>query len=297
MANWYYYNKMGEKISVADKELNRLVRDGEIIPDTLIEDPNGRSKFAKDIKGLTFPDTLAVAKKAVVVPVAVESGEYALAAPLPDPKPPTTPPVNQTMPQRKSESANVPTPLIGEKIKRQNNVGAGTVPSVKSNSSVPIEGTLTADAQKPKKGLWKVLWQGTGTTGRDLCNVAREEAGNVRPLLTTLFIVVFVLFMGFYTCRFIVEQLGKKHEQKQIDELQMIAEQEANQDLPVSLQPSSEQPASWVNPWADADTPRPEVPPQPVAPPSQSPERRSDGATERPAPWANPWAGASVPEQ
>jgi len=55
MKDWYYYNKNGEKvgpISTADMKL--LAEQGSVVPETLIENSNGRSTLAGQVKGLTF---------------------------------------------------------------------------------------------------------------------------------------------------------------------------------------------------------------------------------------------------
>jgi hypothetical protein len=55
---WYYYNKSGNKMGTfSNSELKELAQKGKITPDTRIEDENGRTALAKDIKGLTFPES------------------------------------------------------------------------------------------------------------------------------------------------------------------------------------------------------------------------------------------------
>jgi len=50
MTNWFYYNKKGEKISVPGVELRWLADNGKITPETIIEDPNGKSAPARNLK-------------------------------------------------------------------------------------------------------------------------------------------------------------------------------------------------------------------------------------------------------
>ena len=54
MAKWYYYNEVGEKISVTDKELKSLASSGQITPDTLIEAEDGKTAPAGKVHGLKF---------------------------------------------------------------------------------------------------------------------------------------------------------------------------------------------------------------------------------------------------
>jgi len=55
MANWYYYDKNGYKIGpVKGRDLNRLAQEGTIVPETRVEDENGRTALAKNVKGLSF---------------------------------------------------------------------------------------------------------------------------------------------------------------------------------------------------------------------------------------------------
>ena len=58
MADWYYYTPNKEKIGpVRGRVLKQLVQQGIITPETFVEDPNGRTGLAKDVKGLTFTKT------------------------------------------------------------------------------------------------------------------------------------------------------------------------------------------------------------------------------------------------
>ena len=54
---WYYFNDAREKIGpMTSKELKQLVQQGTITPETFVEDPDGRTGLAKDVKGLPFTD-------------------------------------------------------------------------------------------------------------------------------------------------------------------------------------------------------------------------------------------------
>jgi len=54
---WYYFNDAREKIGpMTSRELKQLVQHGTITPETFVEDPNGRTGLAKDVKGLPFTD-------------------------------------------------------------------------------------------------------------------------------------------------------------------------------------------------------------------------------------------------
>ena len=54
MANWFYYNDDGDKISVTGKELKELAERGVIRHGTIVENPEGKTAPAKKVKGLTF---------------------------------------------------------------------------------------------------------------------------------------------------------------------------------------------------------------------------------------------------
>ena len=61
MANWFYYNKNGEKIGpISVSALKELTRQGLITRETIIENQNGRSSAAGKVNGLTFPETIPV---------------------------------------------------------------------------------------------------------------------------------------------------------------------------------------------------------------------------------------------
>ena len=57
MANWYYYNEKGEKITVTGGQLKGLAKAGVITPETVIETVDGKSAPARKVKGLTFQTT------------------------------------------------------------------------------------------------------------------------------------------------------------------------------------------------------------------------------------------------
>ena len=57
MSNWYYYNENKEKIAVTGKELKQLALQGTVTPETFVETHDGRTGLAKNVTGLTFPDT------------------------------------------------------------------------------------------------------------------------------------------------------------------------------------------------------------------------------------------------
>jgi hypothetical protein len=58
MAIWHYYNDSGEKIGpVRGRELKALVQQGTVTPETKVEDGEGHTARAKNVKGLTFPAT------------------------------------------------------------------------------------------------------------------------------------------------------------------------------------------------------------------------------------------------
>ena len=59
MAKWHYYNENREKIGpITGTQLKQLVREGAIMPSTFVEDPSGRTGLAKDVRGLTFTETV-----------------------------------------------------------------------------------------------------------------------------------------------------------------------------------------------------------------------------------------------
>jgi len=58
MAQWHYYDENGEKIGpIRGRDLKQLVQQGTVTPKTLVEDENGYTAPAKNVRGLTFPET------------------------------------------------------------------------------------------------------------------------------------------------------------------------------------------------------------------------------------------------
>ena len=57
MAKWFYYNESGEKIEVTGTRLKELAKAGILTPETMVETSEGRTAYAKDVKGLTFSET------------------------------------------------------------------------------------------------------------------------------------------------------------------------------------------------------------------------------------------------
>ncbi|MDR0338495.1 MAG: hypothetical protein LBI18_15595, partial [Planctomycetaceae bacterium] len=59
MAIWYYYNELGEKIKTESAaELKKLVAEGIIFPNTIIENETGKSCKAEKVKGLVFSESV-----------------------------------------------------------------------------------------------------------------------------------------------------------------------------------------------------------------------------------------------
>jgi ankyrin repeat protein len=54
MANWYYYKRIG---SITSAALQELARQGVIMPETIIENEDGKMVRAKKCRGLIFPDS------------------------------------------------------------------------------------------------------------------------------------------------------------------------------------------------------------------------------------------------
>jgi len=58
MANWYYYNTNDEKVGpIRGRELKKLALQGTVTPETRVEDGNGKTALAKNVKGLPFYET------------------------------------------------------------------------------------------------------------------------------------------------------------------------------------------------------------------------------------------------
>ena len=61
MANWHYYNENSEKIGpVRGRELKQLAQQGAITPNTRVEDENGLVALAKQVTGLSFPESTPI---------------------------------------------------------------------------------------------------------------------------------------------------------------------------------------------------------------------------------------------
>ena len=86
MANWYYHNESGEKIGpITGKELKQLVQQETVTQETFVEDPDGRTGLAKDVKGLTFPETVQPLSEpfTAVPPKPMSANPFGTAAPSP----------------------------------------------------------------------------------------------------------------------------------------------------------------------------------------------------------------------
>ena len=54
-STWYYYDHNGQKQGpITSGQLKELANQGTVTPETIIENEEGKSAFAKDVKGLTF---------------------------------------------------------------------------------------------------------------------------------------------------------------------------------------------------------------------------------------------------
>ena len=76
MANWFYYNKQGEKIGpFSTAALKALVKQGLITRETVIANHTGRTAVAGEVNGLEFPEVIQPeppqTNNTVVVPPAV----------------------------------------------------------------------------------------------------------------------------------------------------------------------------------------------------------------------------------
>jgi len=91
MANWFYYNEQGEKISVTGGQLKGLAKAGLITPDTIVETEEGKTARAGKVKGLAFSETPSIDEKGVVPPAVEEI--YGLAQKPTAPEPPPVPSV------------------------------------------------------------------------------------------------------------------------------------------------------------------------------------------------------------
>jgi len=61
MATWYYYNESGERIGpLRGRELKKLVQQGQVTPETKVEDGKGLTALAKQVTGLTFTETAQI---------------------------------------------------------------------------------------------------------------------------------------------------------------------------------------------------------------------------------------------
>jgi hypothetical protein len=89
MANWYYYNESGDKIEVTGGQLKSLAQQGLIVPETVVETPDGKTGRAGKVKGLAFATLADSSSKSNVIPP--DSGEvYGISAPPTAPSPSTT---------------------------------------------------------------------------------------------------------------------------------------------------------------------------------------------------------------
>ena len=84
MANWYYYNKNGERVGPIKTEvLKLLAQQGIITRETVVENTNGRSAIAGSMNGLAFPDAMPTKPETETTPS--DANEVYGIAPLPPP--------------------------------------------------------------------------------------------------------------------------------------------------------------------------------------------------------------------
>ena len=102
MANWYYYDKNGEKIGpITTSALKAIAAQGHITPETVIENRNGRSVVAGTVNGLTFPKPAPH----------ITNGIYGLTPP-PLPQPPVGPNPFSAAPPQGANPFTVPVPKV-----------------------------------------------------------------------------------------------------------------------------------------------------------------------------------------
>ena len=83
MANWYYFNKSGEKIGpITSAALKAYAQQGHITPETIIESETGRQVTADKVQGLGFS---AVEQKTDLVEISTESLPTQIPPPIPVP--------------------------------------------------------------------------------------------------------------------------------------------------------------------------------------------------------------------
>ena len=86
MANWHYFNENREKVGpITGRELKQLVQQGTITRETFVEDPNGRTGLAKDVKGLTFPEMPQPEPEELFIATPPPPIQTAQAVPVPPP--------------------------------------------------------------------------------------------------------------------------------------------------------------------------------------------------------------------
>jgi len=138
MANWYYYDDDGNRITVTGKELKELAKNGLIVPDTIVETEEGKSAPARRVKGLKFAETLSIEEKEEIVPAhsPVEANPVTETIPT-NPRPFTVENVKQNVAVvaeilRKKMDIAKPiiieqSTILLEKVKKQPLIAVGTI--------------------------------------------------------------------------------------------------------------------------------------------------------------------------
>jgi uncharacterized membrane protein len=148
MSNWHYYSESGEKIGVTGKELRGLARTGRVTPDTFVEDPNGRTGLATNVKGLMFGETVQSETYDVKLPepeplssiVAPPAEANPFTDPIPVEPNPFTATYSLVAPPLRSEQYYDTTPIIKD------------IPATDKKKSDELQGCLGISV------FWAIIW-------------------------------------------------------------------------------------------------------------------------------------------
>lgn len=161
-ANWYYYNKNGEKIGpISVASLKALTGQGLITRETVLVNHTGRTLAAGEVNGLTFPEAARPESAIPPMPSELSGKEDVLVLPPPtdgdvyglsSPEPQVTPPAKPFVP-RYAVPPDKPNPFTTTPPTESNPFTAATPQSVSQSVSVPV-------ADNRKKPSMPVIFAG-----------------------------------------------------------------------------------------------------------------------------------------
>jgi len=239
MADWYYYNENGERVGpIRGRDLKQLARQGVVTPETKVENAQGHTAVAINVKGLTFLEPSQ--------PHAEPSDSTIQSNPLPETKS-SLEDIVETLEEQDFEQLRENFERL-QKQQEQQNIPASTPPPVEPNpftAAMPAEqNPFTAPLPKP------VVPKNKPTKPKSVPPSTVDE--NKGSIWITIIGALIILFVGWMGWRVIAAF--------SVDPVVLPAVQEAEEVKPVVPPPidqADQEPEPVVNPPIEAATEEP----------------------------------------